>query len=294
MFVAKGIKIAAMDIVHLNGQLLPADQAHISVFDRGFLFGDSIYEVIPFYQSKGFRLEEHIQRLEHSLRAIQIHTEVDWNRLLDELVAANGGGNLSVYLQVSRGASEGRSHQYDGDLTPTIFACCKPIKDIYADGPDSVQGIAAIVTADLRWHRCDIKATGLLPNILVLQQARQAGAAEAILIRDGVLTEGASSNLFMVENGVLYTPKSSSEILGGVTRELILQLADEQGIPCQQVDIEYSRLLAADEVWISSSTRAIVPVLSVDGHTIGDGSKGRIWQQMFERFIQLQHQMMHG
>ncbi|WP_261843870.1 aminotransferase class IV [Aliamphritea ceti] len=294
MFGAKGIKIPAMDIVHLNGQLLAADKAKISVFDRGFLFGDSIYEVIPFYQGKGFRLIEHIQRLEHSLRAIQIRTDIDWQLLLDNLVTANGGGNLSVYLQVSRGASEERSHQYDADLTPTVFACCKPIKDIYADGADSVEGIAAIVTADLRWRRCDIKATGLLPNILVLQQARQAGAAEAILIRDGILTEGASSNLFMVENGVIYTPKSSSEILGGVTRELLLQLADEQGIPCLQVDIEYSRLLTADEVWISSSTRAIVPVLSIDGQKIADGNKGRLWQQMFERFIQLQHRMMHG
>ena len=294
MFGAKHIKIPAMDIVHLNGQLLAANQAKVSVFDRGFLFGDSIYEVIPFYQSKGFRLDEHIQRLENSLRAIQIRTEIDWKQLLDDLVAANGGGNLSIYLQVSRGASEERSHQYDADLIPTVFACCKPIKDIYAHGADSVQGIAAIVTADLRWRRCDIKATGLLPNILVLQQARQAGAAEAILIRDGVLTEGASSNLFMVENGVIYTPKSSSEILGGVTRELLLQLADEQGIPCQQVDIEYPRLLAADEVWISSSTRAIVPVLIIDGKKIGDGNKGRLWQQMFERFIQLQHRMMHG
>lgn len=274
--------------------MLPAEQANVSVFDRGFLFGDSVYEVIPFYQGRGFRLQEHLQRLEHSLKAVQIKAEFDWQSILQQLVVANGGGNLSVYLQVSRGVAEGRSHNYDDTMQPTVFACCNPIRDIYQEGAEQVAGISAIVTADLRWHRCDIKATGLLPNILVVQQAKHAGADEALMMRDGFLTEGASCNLFVIDKGVIYTPKRSSEILGGTTRALILDLADENGIPTQEVDIDYEQLMAADEVWISSSTRAIVPVLNIDGQPIADGKKGPLWAQMFDLFIRYQQSLMRG
>ena len=203
-----------MKTVFLNGDFVAQDQAKISVFDRGFLFGDSVYEVIPFYRGQGFRLNEHLHRLEYSLRAIQIAVEHDWIAILTRLVELNGGGNLSVYLQISRGNSGNRSHVYDAEMTPTVFACCSPIKDIYSAGPESVAGVRAIVTADLRWGRCDIKSTGLLPNILVMQQARQAGVEEALMIRDGLLTEGASCNLMLVDKGVIYTPKRGSEILG--------------------------------------------------------------------------------
>jgi len=281
-------------MIYLNGKLIPEAEAKVSVFDRGFLFGDSVYEVIPFYQGRGFRLEEHLQRLEYSLRAVQINIEQDWQGILHSLVAANGDGNLSVYLQVSRGTAAGRSHHYDDSMQPTVFACCTPIRDIYQGGAEQVEGISAIVTADLRWHRCDIKATGLLPNILVVQQARQAGADEALMVRDGLLTEGASCNLFVIDKGVIYTPKRSSEILGGTTRELILELAAENNIPTQEVDIDYERLMSADEVWISSSTRAIVPVLKIDGQRIADGMKGPLWGRMFELFIRYQQELMQG
>jgi len=283
-----------MNTIYLNGQMLPAEQAKISVFDRGFLFGDSVYEVIPFYQGRGFRLQEHLQRLEHSLKAVQIKAKFDWQSILKQLVVANGGGNLSVYLQVSRGVAEGRSHSYDDTMQPTVFACCNPIRDIYQGGAEQVAGISAIVTADLRWHRCDIKATGLLPNILVVQQAKHAGADEALMMRDGFLTEGASCNLFVIDKGVIYTPKRSSGILGGTTRALILDLADEHAIPTQEVDIDYEQLMGADEVWISSSTRAIVPVLTIDGQPIADGKKGALWAQMFDLFIRYQQSLMRG
>lgn len=283
-----------MKTVYLNGEFIAADQARISVFDRGFLFGDSVYEVIPFYHGQGFRLDEHLQRLEHSLRGIQISAEYDWVSILTRLVELNGGGNLSVYLQISRGSADCRSHIYDVDMVPTVFASCSPIKDIYDTGPGSVSGVRAIVTADLRWGRCDIKSTGLLPNILVMQQARQAGVEEALMIRDGLLTEGASCNLFVVDKGVVYTPKRGSDILGGTTRELILQLADENGIPAQEVDIDYEQLLAADEVWVSSSTRAVVPVLEIDGQPVADGKKGPLWARMFELFTCYQRNLMKG
>jgi len=283
-----------MDIVYLNGDYVAADEARISVFDRGFLFSDSVYEVVPFYQGQGFRLEEHIRRLQHSLRAIRIDADFDWAGILTGLVERNGGGNLSVYLQVTRGNAGKRTHAYDASMEPTVFACCSPVRDVTADGADSVDAISAIVTADLRWHRCDIKSTCLLPNILVLQQAQSHLADEALLLRDGLLTEGSSCNLFMVRQGVIYTPKRSSEILGGITRELILELADQAGIPYQEVDLDYEQLIAADEVWISSSTRGVVPVTEIDQQAIGDGSKGPLWLQMFNLLSEFQKKLMKG
>ncbi|MBV1786726.1 D-amino acid aminotransferase [Marinobacterium sp. D7] len=284
----------AGDIVYLNGEFIPASEAKVSVFDRGFLFGDSVYEVIPFYRGVGFRLEQHLKRLRHSLSALRIPLEKEWQEMLDELVQRNGGGNLSVYLQITRGDAGRRTPVYDEWMQPTVFACCNPIRNIYAAGADNIAGIRVIVTADLRWHRCDIKANGLLPNILVLQQAREVGADEALMLRDGVLTEGGSSNLFIIKNGVIFTPKLSSEILGGTTRELVLELAREAGIPYQETDLGYEQLLAADEVWISSSTRAVLPVLEVDGQHIGGGMKGPLWLRMYELFRQFHHQLMTG
>ncbi len=283
-----------MAIVYLNGEFLPEAEAKVSAFDRGFLFGDSVYEVIPFYQGVGFRLQEHIDRLNHSLRAVRIAACTDWAEVLTELVHQNGAGNLQVYLQVTRGDMGRRSHAYADDLEPTVFACCAEIKDIWQAGAEQIKPIRAVVTEDLRWHRCDIKSTCLLPNILVLHQAKDQGADEALLSRNGLLTEGSSCNLFLVKRGVLYTPKRSSEILGGITRELVLQLADANAIQYQEVDVDYEQLLSADEVWISSSTRGIIPVIAVDGVTIGDGSKGPLWARMFELFKDYQHQLMSG
>ncbi|WP_299180260.1 aminotransferase class IV [uncultured Neptuniibacter sp.] len=283
-----------MNIVYLNGQFIPEEEAKISVFDRGFLFGDSVYEVIPYYRGVGFRLEEHIERLGHSLRAVRIKNECNWHAIMDQLVEQNGGGNLSVYLQVTRGSAGKRSHAYDNSLEPTVFACCSPIKDIWQAGADEITPLRAIVTEDLRWHRCDIKSTCLLPNILVLQQAKDEGVEEALFSRDDKLTEGSACNLFLVKRGVLFTPKRSSEILGGITRELILELADEHAIQYQEIDIDYERMLAADEVWVSSSTRGIIPVVEVDGHPIGDGNKGPVWQKMFELFTEFQRKLMTG
>ncbi|GAA0791362.1 D-amino acid aminotransferase [Marinobacterium sediminicola] len=282
------------EVVYLNGRFVAPDQAQVSVFDRGFLFADSVYEVIPYYRGVGFRLQQHLDRLAYSLRAVRIQADEDWAAILDELVRRNGGGNLSVYLQVSRGSAGYRTHTYDDSMRPTVFACTSPIRDIYSDGAEQIQGYNVIVTADLRWRRCDIKSTGLLPNILVLQQAREAGADEALLVRDGLLSEGTSSNLFVVKQGVIYTPKRSSEILGGTTRELILELASEAGIPYQEVDIRPEELATADEVWISSSTRGVMPVLTIDGEPVADGQKGPLWHRMFDLFTRFQHRLMTG
>lgn len=283
-----------MNTVYLDGQYIAASEAKVSVFDRGFLFGDSVYEVIPFYRGVGFGLSAHLERLAYSLDALDISVDLNWERVLHELVQRNGGGNLSVYLQITRGSAGKRAHAIDKSLKPTVFACCQPIKDIYEEGAESVQPIKVIVTEDLRWSRCDIKSTGLLANIIVLQKASKAGAQEALLEKNGLLTEGASCNFFIVEKGVIVTPPKSHNILTGTTRELIVELAADNAIPLIEGEIDYSRLISADEVWISSSTRAIVPVTQVDEHPIGQGVKGEMWARVFALFIRYQHQLMTG
>ncbi|MGB1239757.1 MAG: aminotransferase class IV, partial [Pseudomonadales bacterium] len=160
-----------MDIVYLNGEYLAADKAVVSVFDRGFLFADSVYEVIPFYRGVGFQLEQHLSRLEYSLAQLRIEAAMPWRQICEGLVERNGSGDLSVYLQITRGAAQGRNHAIDTKLAPTVFACCRPIHDNYSCSVDEIVPISVIVTEDLRWKRCDIKATTLLPNILAQQQA---------------------------------------------------------------------------------------------------------------------------
>ncbi|WP_136680393.1 D-amino acid aminotransferase [Neptunomonas sp. XY-337] len=283
-----------MEIVYLDGAFLPADQAKVSVFDRGFLFGDSVYEVIPFYQGVGFRLEEHLARLAHSLDALQIPHSDNLDEALNKLVAQNGGGNVSVYVQITRGNAGKRSHAVTADITPTVFACCQPIAPIYETGPEVIEGARVIVTDDLRWQRCDIKANGLLANILAMRQAHEAGAAEALLQKEGWINEGSSSNVFIVEQGHVITPPLHKGILSGTTRALVLELAQQHGVQVTESNISYERLIGADEVWITSSTRGVLPVTAVDEHLIAGGQKGPLWLQMFKLFTRYQQGLMTG
>ena len=281
-----------MDIVYLNGQFIAADQAKISVFDRGFLFSDSVYDVIPFYAGEGFHLEQHIERLKISLGALNIAAEDNYREIAENLVSKNGITNCSVYLQVTRGADTKRRHSINESLKPTVFACINPIVNNYALAAAGVCGINVIVCDDLRWKRCDIKSTSLLPNILVIEKARQQGAQEALLINDGKVLEGASSNLFLVENNKIITPPSSHSILNGTTSQLVQQVAREQKIAVLHQDISYQRLLAADEVWITSSTRGLLPVLNVDEQSIAGGEKGVVWQKLYALLSEAQARLL--
>ena len=202
-----------MDTVYLNGDFLPEDQARISPLDRGFLFADGIYEVIPVYGGHLFRLEAHLDRLDRSLNAIQMDNPCSrgrWQILFEELIERNGGGNQAVYLQVTRGAPSGREHGFPPEgVEPTVFAMSLPVKAPAADTPDTAQGVSAVTRDDIRWSRCDIKSVSLLPNILLRQQALEAGATEAILVRDGVLTEGSASTVFIATDNRIATPPRS-------------------------------------------------------------------------------------
>jgi D-alanine transaminase len=270
-----------MSTVYLNGRFMPLEQACVPVLDRGFLFGDGVYEVVPVYGGRLFRLEQHLLRLGHSLQGIRLadpHEPAAWRALLQELVERNGGGDQSLYLQVTRGSAAKRDHAFPAQITPTVFAMSTALAP---PGPALAQhGVAAITLDDIRWRFCHLKAITLLANVLLRQQALDQGAAEAILVRDGEVTEGAASNLFAVCNGVLATPPKGPFLLPGVTRDLILELAAANGIPHQERPIQQRELHSAEEIWLTSSTREILPVTQLDGAPVAAGAPGPLWARM--------------
>jgi len=261
-------------LVYLNGAFLPSEQAQVSVFDRGFVFADGVYEVIPAYGGRPFRLPQHLARLDNSLAGIRLSnplTARDWQTVFTRLVEAGGGGDQSVYLQVTRGPAE-RDHAFPKRITPTVFAYSQPLK--YPETAQLAAGVAAITVPDIRWLRCDIKAIALLPNVLMRQQATEQGAAEAILLRDGLMTEGSASNIFLVLEGVLVTPPKGPFILPGVTRDLALELARAHGLACEERAVSESELRSAEELMLSSSTKELLPITRLDGKPVGSGKPG--------------------
>jgi len=268
-------------LIYLNGRFLPLEEARISVLDRGFLFGDGVYEVIPAYGGHPFRLTEHLARLERSLREIRMEPPLapeQWQAIFQRLLEPLGEADQQIYLQVTRGAYPTRAHAIPHPVTPTVMAMAGPIT---LRDPDLVaRGIAAVTVEDIRWHRCDIKAITLLANILAHEQAHDLDAQEAILVRDGLANEGSSSNLFMVKEGRLITPPKSRHLLPGITRDLVLELAAEAGIPHAEAPIRVTELAQAEEIWITSSTREVMAVTRLDGQPVGNGRPGPMWERM--------------
>jgi len=270
--------------VYLNGTFMPLEKACVPVTDRGFLFGDGVYEVIPAYGGRLFRLPHHLQRLQNSLDAIRLENPLrntEWEQVLNTLLAHNAGAagpdnNQAVYLQVTRGSAAKRDHCFPADIHPTVYAASNPIP---APDPQVIkQGLAAVTLEDIRWQRCDIKAITLLANVLLRQQAVDQQAEEAILIHAGLAIEGSASNLFLASNGVIVTPPKSQCLLPGITRDLVLELAGKHGLACKETDIPVQQLAEADEIWITSSTREIVPITRLDNRPVGDGTPGKVWQ----------------
>ncbi len=264
---------------YLDGEILPLAQARLSPLDRGFLFGDGVYELLPVYAGVPFRLADHLRRLRRSLEAVRIpspHSDAEWGRLVERLCSANGGGDLAVYIQVTRGSPEQRSHEFPAQTRPTVFAMVSALPPRGAHA----RGVSAVTAEDPRWSRCDIKAVSLLPNVLLRQQAVDAGAYEAILHRNGLVTEGAASTVFTIRDGVLATPRLHEGLLPGVTREVILELAERHGLAYQCRPIAVEELAEAQEVWLSSSSKEVLPVVSLDGHPIGDGRPGEAFAAM--------------
>ncbi len=270
-----------LPLCHLDGRELPLREARISPLDRSFLFGDGVYEVIPVYGGRMFRFGTHRERLARSLAALRIadpHDADGWHTLLQSLIDANGGGDLYVYLQVSRGAEFGRNHAPPAVIAPTVFAYC-------AGWPETLSatltdGVSCITADDIRWARCDIKSVSLLGSVLLRQAAVEAGCTEALLLRDGRLTEGSASTVHVVVDGVVVTPPQSSRILPGTTRGVVEELLQTLDIPWNSSEVPEAALRGADEIWLSAATREVQPVTRLDGNPVGTGRPGPLWRRV--------------
>ena len=281
--------------IWLNGKPVEPAQARISVFDRGFLFGDGVYEVIPAYGGRLFRVNEHLERLQRSLAAIRMAnplSDEQWKATLEELVDRHPDIDQQVYLQITRGPAPKRDHAIPEHSNPTVFCMSSRMP---APPEELAQtGISAITLEDVRWRWCHVKAITLLANVLMRQAAKDRDAMEAILIRDGRATEGAASNLFIVSDGVLTTPPKSEFLLPGITRDLVLELAAQADMPTSEADIELAQLRSAQEVWLTSSSREVMPVTLLDDAPVGSGQAGPMWHKMRELFQDYKRRLRAG
>jgi len=284
---------------YLNGQFLPLAEAKISVLDRGFVFGDGVYELVPVYSKKPFRLDEHLRRLQGSLDAIRLanpHDMAGWRERILQLIALQDFADQSLYIQVTRGTpDEGqppRDHAFPEGVPPTVFMFAQPL--VTSTPGQKAAGVCAISATDNRWLRCNIKAISLLANILLRQQAVDVDCAETVMLRDGFLTEGAASTVFVVMNGVLMAPPPSKLMLTGITYDVVLELAAAHGIPHEVRAISEAELRAADELWMTSSTKEIMAIVKLDGAPVGAGVPGPLAQRMDGLYQTFKQQVMRA
>jgi D-alanine transaminase len=277
---------APLPVCFLNGAFLPLAEARVSPLDRAFLFGDAVYEVVPVYGARPFRLREHLQRLDRSLEGIRmppVLTHDAWAKLLLELVARNGADDASLYLQVTRGAENGRNHAWPPDLQPTIFAYCTELQPL--DPAVLERGVAAVTAQEIRWARRDIKSTALLGNVLLKKLAADQSAFETIMLENGELTEGSSTTVHVVRDGVIYTPPNGRQILPGTTRDVVAELAARSGMDMRSERVSEAQLRAADEIWLAFATRGLLPVTTLDARPVGRGRRGEHFARMHGAFM---------
>jgi D-alanine transaminase len=281
-----------MTTVYLNGQFLALEEARIPVMDRGFLFGDGVYEVIPVYDRHPFRLHEHLARMQDSLDGIRLinpHRPAEWENLIERIVESAEWSDQGIYLQVTRGVGP-RDHAFPKIVQATVFIL--PMQLIPPAAEAVARGVSAITSQDNRWLRCDLKVTSLLPNVLLRQLSVDAGCAETILIRDGQLIEGSASSVFIVQDGILLAPPKSNLMLPGITYDVVLELAAAAAMPHQVRPISETELRQASEIWLTSSTKEVMPVTKLDGQTIGSGQPGPLFRQMHADYQAFKHRIM--
>ena len=282
-------------MIYLNGEYMPLAEARIPVMDRGFLFGDGVYEVIPVYSRRPFRLPHHLQRLEKSLAGIRManpHTFAEWTALIEKIVGGADSDDQQVYLQVTRGADSKRNHAFPKIVAPTVFVMSEPL---VAPSPElCARGVSAVSAADYRWMRCDIKSVSLLANCLLRQKAVEHDCAETVLFRDGFLSEGAASNIFVVRQGVLLAPPKNHLMLPGITYDVVLELAAAHGLEHAVRDVLEEEVRQADELWLSSSTKEVLPIVSLDGRAVGSGRPGPLFADMHGWYQQFKRSVMRG
>jgi D-alanine transaminase len=272
--------------IYLDGQYMPIEEARISVLDRGFIFGDGVYEVIPVYSRNVFRLESHLNRLQHSLDGIKLsnpHSDAEWTAIIDELIKRNPMQDQYLYLHITRGVAK-RDHAFPNPpVKPTVFMMSNPLLAPPANLLSS--GVGAVSAADNRWLRCDIKAIALLPNVLLRQMAVDAGCAETILIRDSqFMTEGAASNIFVVKNGKLLAPPKDNLMLPGITYDVILEIAAANRISHEVRRIAAAEVFGADELLLTSSTKEVLAITTLDGKPVGTGKPGEMFTKLHKLY----------
>jgi D-alanine transaminase len=281
-------------MVFLNGRFLPIEEASVPVLDRGFIFGDGVYELVPVYSRVPFRLDEHLARLERSLAEARIrnpHSRTQWRDIIYRLVDGQPFEDQGVYFQVTRGVAK-RDHSFPKGVEPTVFMMANPL---VTPPRELVENGAAAVTAhDNRWLRCDIKSISLIGNCLLRQLSAEAGAAETILFRDGRLTEASASNVFAVKRGVILTPPKNNLILPGITYDVVTELAQANGLPLELRDVAEQEVRAADEIWVTSSSKEVLAIVSLDGRQVGDGRPGPVFARMYQLYQEFKQKVMRA
>jgi D-alanine transaminase len=271
-------------IVYLNGEFVALADAKIPVLDRGFIYGDGVYEVIPVYVRRPFRMPQHLRRLQYSLDGIRLanpHTDAQWQRLIEDLIERQPFDDQAVYLQVTRGVAK-RDHAFPAGVRPTVFMMSNPL--VVPTREQVERGVAVVTAEDNRWHRCDLKTTSLLGNVLMRQLAADANAVETIMFRDGFLTEASASNVLIVCNGKVLAPPKDNLILPGITYDAALEITRAAGVPLEIRPVPKEEALGADEMWLSSSTREVLAVTTIDGRAFADGAPGPVFRRIHAAF----------
>ncbi|MDB5922117.1 MAG: class aminotransferase [Betaproteobacteria bacterium] len=280
------------EIVYLNGEFMPLEDARIPVLDRGFIFGDGVYEVIPVYSRHPFRLPEHLARFSRSHDAIGLDypmTDAEWTRLVRDLITRNGSEDQSIYLQVTRGVAK-RDHAFPKGVKPTVFGMSSPLTTPTRDAIE--HGVATVSALDYRWQKCDVKSTSLLANCMLRQVAADAGATEVVMFRDGFLTEGSSSNVFIVQRGTILAPPKNNLVLPGITYDVVLELAQTNGLTHQVRPITENEVRTADEIWVTSSTKEVLAVATLDAKPVGNGKPGAAFRRMHQLYQDFKRTVM--
>ena len=279
-------------MVFLNGKFLPIEQAMVPVLDRGFIFGDGVYELIPVYSRAPFRMEDHLARLERSLAAVRIknpYAREKWREIIRQLVAQQPWEDQAVYFQVTRGVAK-RDHAFPAGVEPTVFVMANPLVNPPRELVE--KGGSAVTAVDNRWLRCDIKSISLIGNCLLRQVSADAGAQETILFRDGKLTEASAANVFIVKRGVLLSPPKSILILPGITYDVVTEIAQAGKIPLEFRDITQAEVLGADEVWVTSSSKEILAIVTLDGKPVADGRPGPLFKRAYQLYQEFKAKVM--
>jgi D-alanine transaminase len=280
--------------VFLSGKLLPIEQATVSVLDRGFIFGDGVYELVPVYSRVPFRLEEHLARLERSVGEAKIrnpYSRAQWRSHIYQLIDAQPFDDQGIYFQVTRGVAK-RDHAFPKNVEPTVFMMSNPLVN---PPPEQVEkGVPAVSAQDNRWLRCDIKSISLIGNCMLRQLSAEVGANETVLFRDGKLTEASASNVFIVKRGVILAPPKSRLILPGITYDVVTELAQANSIPMEFKDIAEGEVRAADEIWVTSSSKEVLAIVELDGKRVGDGRPGPSFRRMYQLYQEFKQKVMRA